>query len=94
MDIMNDATCLRLDPPDLKGLNGLTLEPEKCHCNQMTAANAYHCCIMDIMNDATCLRLDSPDLKGLNGLTLEPKVGEDYLMASPLFYPIMCVTVP
>eukprot|EP00956_Cyclotella_meneghiniana_P020297 scaffold35584_cov71-Cyclotella_meneghiniana.AAC.2 len=77
MDIMNAATCLRLDSPDLKGLNGLTLEPE-CHTNQMTAADAYHCCIMDIMNDATWLRLDSPDLKGLNGLTLEPKVGEDY----------------
>eukprot|EP00956_Cyclotella_meneghiniana_P020299 scaffold35584_cov71-Cyclotella_meneghiniana.AAC.4 len=51
----------------------------------MTAADAYHCCIMDIMNAATWLRLDPPDLKGLNGLTLEPEVGEDYyLMASPL----------
>eukprot|EP00956_Cyclotella_meneghiniana_P020298 scaffold35584_cov71-Cyclotella_meneghiniana.AAC.3 len=97
MDIMNDATWLRLDPPDLKGLNRLTLEPRvgrrlymmlspfsiqlcvlPCHTNQMTFADAYHCCIMDIMNDATCLRLDPPDLKGLNGLTLEPELGEDY----------------
>eukprot|EP00956_Cyclotella_meneghiniana_P005442 scaffold6849_cov70-Cyclotella_meneghiniana.AAC.1 len=49
---------------------------------------------MDIMNAATWLRLDSPDLRGLNGLTLEPQTGEDYLMASPLFYPIMCVSAP
>eukprot|EP00956_Cyclotella_meneghiniana_P005443 scaffold6849_cov70-Cyclotella_meneghiniana.AAC.2 len=44
---------------------------QMCHTNQMTAADAYHCCIVDIMNIATCLRLDSPDLKGLNRLTLE-----------------------
>eukprot|EP00956_Cyclotella_meneghiniana_P024777 scaffold50355_cov72-Cyclotella_meneghiniana.AAC.1 len=100
MDIMNDATWLRLDSPDLRGLNGLTLEPQAgedylmasplfypiiAPYQPMTAADAYHCCIMDIMNDATWLRLDPLDLKGLNRLTLEPRVGRRLPDGIPTF---------